>query len=575
MKVFINKIFRSFNSRILLAAFILIGVAAASLNYYFYQYNTKSSRDNLLDNGHLLAQLMAQNSALSIFSENVEDLKNQVVTIFTEQNCRRVIFFDDQGLPLLDQSRTKQTTPNKVSELNPRKIFRKLSTFKSPLYYIALPDQMAVAFMESIVVKAKYSDDDIFINHEVLPIPTHGSNLVTQTLGYVVLIMDTSHLYEQAQILLRRSIVVTFSLAFVSCLFVLVVVTYLTRPLAQLTKEIALHPVLPNMHDDATLNKPEGTSFFGDFGDMISVIRQAYVTINDLNNNLETKVKIRTTDLIKSNQELETQKISLEENNRRLARTLDELQTTQEQLVRSEKMAALGQLISGLAHEINNSINFISGSLPLLKRNLGTQQKAFSELRSTGTTDESFAQSSLKTETLLANIEEGIKRIVGVVKDLRIFSHSGRGDMVITDIISGLKASVAIIRHEKNKEIVIQEDYAEDFPKIRARSGQLSQVYINILLNAVQAIKKQGMITVRAWYDPQYVHIAIGDNGEGIDPHIMSQIFDPFFTTKEVGKGTGMGLGISYSIIKKHHGEIKVDSQPGVGTTFEIVLPRP
>jgi len=572
MRVSFSKIARSFKSRILLTAFILITITAAALNYYFYRHDAQASKANLLSHGRILVQLLAQNSTLSLFSENMDDLRKQILTIFTEQNCRRVIIFDEHGRPLLNQFRDKQTRLHHADLLTPKQIFSRLSALPPPSRSVFLPGQMVVAFIEPITIKPRYSGDDIFLNRFPSPSFPQSPTAATQTLGYVALLMDTSQLQNQARIFLRHSIMVTVSIAFISCLLVHFAITFLTRPLAQLTREIAQHPSLPKIYK--TVDKAESASFLGDFGDMISIIRQSYLTINDLKSNLEDKVRTRTIDLIKSNQELNIQKTYLEENNRKLAAALDELKTTQEQLIRSEKMAALGQLISGLAHEINNSMNFISGSLPLLKNNLKAQQKALPGSCASDTPDAILNKSTLKTEKLLANIEEGVKRITGVINDLRIFSHSSSGDMEMTNIISGLEASVAIIRHEIRKRIVIQEDYAPDFPKIRGRSGQLNQVFINLLLNAVQAIKDQGMITVKAWYDPRSVHIAISDTGDGIEPHILSQIFDPFFTTKEVGKGTGMGLGISYSIIKKHRGEIKVDSSPGEGTIFEIILPR-
>lgn len=261
----------------------------------------------------------------------------------------------------------------------------------------------------------------------------------------------------------------------------------------------------------------------------------------------------------------------------------------QEQLLQSEKMASIGQLAAGVAHEINNPIGYVHSNLGTLQeylRNLislldaydralrgdGDREEAREEL------DELRARYDLDFVTqdlpeLLAESREGIERVRKIVQDLKDFSYAGRGEAWSrVDVHKGLDSTLNIVWNEIKYKARLEKQYGE-LPEIECLPSELNQVFMNILVNAGQAIPEQGRISLRTGIDGDEVWIEIADTGPGIPEADLPRIFDPFFTTKEVGSGTGLGLSISYGIVAKHHGRIEVDSQVGEGTTFRIVLP--
>lgn len=261
----------------------------------------------------------------------------------------------------------------------------------------------------------------------------------------------------------------------------------------------------------------------------------------------------------------------------------------QEQLLQSEKMASIGQLAAGVAHEINNPIGYVHSNLGTLQeylRNLISLLDAYDRaLRSDGDREAARAELDELRERydvdfvsqdlpeLLAESREGIERVRKIVQDLKDFSYAGRGEAWSrVDIHKGLDSTLNIVWNEIKYKARLEKRYGE-LPEIECLPSELNQVFMNILVNAGQAIPDQGRITIETGVDGEEVWIAIGDTGPGIPEADVPRIFDPFFTTKEVGSGTGLGLSISYGIVAKHHGRIEVDSRMGEGTTFRIVLP--
>ncbi|HJU40184.1 MAG TPA: ATP-binding protein [Tahibacter sp.] len=263
------------------------------------------------------------------------------------------------------------------------------------------------------------------------------------------------------------------------------------------------------------------------------------------------------------------------------------LKGAQEQLIQSEKLASIGQLAAGVAHEINNPIGYVHSNLGTLadySRHLLTLIGAYDDaLRapSAAATDEiaelrrrfdiDFVVGDLPA--LLSESREGIERVRKIVQDLKDFSRSDRGDgWVHADLHRGLDSTLNIVWNEIKYKGQIVKSFGE-LPAVECLPSELNQVFMNILMNAAQAIGEQGIITISTGTDGSHVWVAIGDDGEGIPEANLSRIFDPFFTTKPVGKGTGLGLAISYGIVTKHNGRIDVTSTPGQGSMFRIVLP--
>jgi signal transduction histidine kinase len=268
----------------------------------------------------------------------------------------------------------------------------------------------------------------------------------------------------------------------------------------------------------------------------------------------------------------------------------------QSQIVQSEKMASLGQLTAGIAHEINNPINFVSGNVIPLRRDFERIIELigfYQELEASSTNTELLAtikkfKQKMDLEftieeinMLLEGIAEGANRTLTIVKGLRNFSRLDEADRKRASINDCMESTVTLLGSRiKEFDIEVVKHYAS-LPNIDCYPGQLNQVLMNIMTNSIQAIKGKGVITLTTEYieydelnnAPGYVIIRIKDTGHGMTQEVKDKIFNPFFTTKEVGEGTGLGLSISYGIIKKHEGRIEVVSEVGQGTEFIIVLP--
>ena len=282
--------------------------------------------------------------------------------------------------------------------------------------------------------------------------------------------------------------------------------------------------------------------------------------------NLEKLVKEKTQDLdaaveeLKAaNEELYTKNQIIEDQNQELLATLNHLKTTQSQLVQSEKMASLGTLTAGIAHEINNPLNFLHGAY------LGLESH-FSSSKQTG--DENPA-------ILIDSLKAGIDRISNIVKGLSHFSRENTNMNETCSIHNAIDNCLFLMNNQLKHRITVKKDYCKEEAIIKGNSGKIHQVFMNILLNSVQAIPDKGTISISTLPDKEGKMLVtqISDTGEGRRKEHLEKITDPFFTTKEPGKGTGLGLSIAYSIIQEHKGILEFESEYGKGTLAKIKLP--
>ncbi len=266
----------------------------------------------------------------------------------------------------------------------------------------------------------------------------------------------------------------------------------------------------------------------------------------------------------------------------------NELKSAQSRILQSEKMASIGQLAAGIAHEINNPIGFIGGNLRSLEKYINKfiefmkgQSEVIKEFKITPSIEELYEKKKkLKIDYITEDIRElikesldGTERVAKIVQDLKGFSRIDDGaDLRRADINEAIDRTLNIVWNEIKYKAEVIKEYG-DIPEILCYPQQLTQVFMNLLVNASQAIEKYGEIIIKTWYDRNSVYISIGDTGCGIKEEYLNKIFEPFFTTKEVGKGTGLGLSIIYDIIKKHKGDITVESTVGKGTVFTVKIP--
>jgi two-component system NtrC family sensor kinase len=264
-----------------------------------------------------------------------------------------------------------------------------------------------------------------------------------------------------------------------------------------------------------------------------------------------------------------------------------ELKATQSHMLQTEKMASIGQLAAGVAHEINNPIGFVTSNLGTLGKYAERLVKFQSEL-SQLLIQHAPPEAIKKLDTLRADLRidhvvkdisslvaeslDGTNRVARIVSDLKVFSRTDHEDLKRSDLNACIETAINIVWNELKYKVELIREFSQ-LPEIDCYPQKLSQVFMNLLVNASHAIDKQGRITVATRSDGTSATITIADTGCGIEESHRARIFEPFFTTKEVGKGTGLGLSISYDIIKKHGGEITVQSEVGKGTTFTITLP--
>ena len=249
----------------------------------------------------------------------------------------------------------------------------------------------------------------------------------------------------------------------------------------------------------------------------------------------------------------------------RVEKRTRELQDTQNQLAHSEKLKSLGQMVAGVAHELNNPIGFIHANLQLVDEFIEKLVAA----QESGLDASQYRDAITK---LLARSREGTERVKKIVQDLRTFSRTDQADLQMAQLTDEIDSTLALMEPRFKGHVEVIRDY-QLLPQVLCYPGQLNQVFLNLLMNACDVLEEAGTITIRAQPIPEGVRIEFEDSGPGIPADVQTRIFDPFFTTKEVGKGTGLGLSLSHGIIERHGGRIQIVSPPGEGAIFQIELP--
>ncbi|WP_310385689.1 PAS domain S-box protein [Roseateles sp.] len=277
----------------------------------------------------------------------------------------------------------------------------------------------------------------------------------------------------------------------------------------------------------------------------------------------------------------------LKGNFERIKETNARLEEAQNQLLQSEKMASIGQLAAGVAHEINNPIGFVSSNLATLRRYVGQLFQLVEHYESSHRSNPDAAKQAgidgLRADLdmdflvedlpqLLNESEEGLDRVKKIVQDLKDFSRVDQTDWQDADLNAGLESTLNVVMNEVKYKAEVIKQFGP-LPRVHCRAAQLNQVFMNLIVNAAHAISERGVITLSTRQEGEWVCVSVRDSGTGMSEAVMRRIFEPFYTTKPVGKGTGLGLSLSFSIVKRHGGRIEVESQAGMGSCFKVWLP--
>jgi two-component system NtrC family sensor kinase len=289
-----------------------------------------------------------------------------------------------------------------------------------------------------------------------------------------------------------------------------------------------------------------------------------------VNIRLEEKVAERTRELGNANVQLQSEQAELK-------LLLQKVEQAQSQLLQSEKMASIGQLAAGVAHEINNPVGFVNSNLGTLKTYVGRLVALLDTCKTGKATEADFKTADfeyLRTDIddLVRESQDGLDRVKKIVSNLKDFSHVDEAEWQEADLNAGLESTLNVVWNEIKYKAEVVKQFGT-LPAVQCIPAQINQVFMNLLVNAAQAIEQKGVITLRSAVDGDSVWLEVADTGKGMSPEVQKRIFEPFYTTKPVGKGTGLGLSLSYDIVHKHGGRISVVSKPGEGSTFRVRLP--
>jgi signal transduction histidine kinase len=297
---------------------------------------------------------------------------------------------------------------------------------------------------------------------------------------------------------------------------------------------------------------------------------ESFQTIEELTRGLEDKVRVRTEQLRTAHEEVQA--------------AYRELQATQMQLIQREKMASVGQLVAGVAHELNNPIGFVYSNVATLEDFVRRLRGMLEVYRGVALPEAEGARLQAEWDTrkidyalryldsMTQGIKEGAERARKIVRDLRVFARTQDDVWQPVDLHEELESSLTLLNHLLKDRVTVHR-FLEDLPPVECIRSQIDQVFLNLLANAAQAIPGQGAISIETRQRDGMAVVRIADTGPGIPPDVIGRIFDPFFTTKPIGEGTGLGLSISYEIVKKHGGTIDAESKAGGGALFTVRIP--
>jgi signal transduction histidine kinase len=549
-----------------------------SVAWFIYQQGKSVLIRELQRHGISLAENLAYNSEYGLLFSDVEGLTKLVDGVAQDEDVLYVVIMTADGgiiaeKGLYQYSRLERITQKRFSEF----LQQASSLPQTTLYDVEDRDGMYDIFAPILFTPTTEGSS------AVDPLSTESSVAQSQSepelLGVVVIGISFdrgAHLLRQLQLQILGLTLFIVALGLIVARFLVKTVSQPIEKLAIGTRRIASGDLTQEVEIRAA---DEIGELAHSFNIMMHELRSSHQELELWAQTLEQRVQKRTQEIQQKNQQL--------------TELVETMKRIQEQLVHSEKMASLGQLVAGIAHEINNPVNFISSNISPLKQYITDVKEILhryedmEELPPEQRADIETLKASLDFEFLLEDldalirdIETGATRIKDIVQDLRNFSRLDEAELKTIDIHQSLETTLNLLGHLYENRITVHRHYA-DIPQVECYAGQLNQVFMNILANAAQAFEAKGNVWITTSLDTNTgnpaqsprVHITFRDDGRGIPEDVLPKIFDPFFTTKDVGEGTGLGLSIAYGIIEKHRGDIRVHSRIGAGTEFHIEIP--
>lgn len=508
-----------------------------------------SQKQTLLDEnyhkGRFISSILARNLETPLFFMNMPRISEDVEAVLGETGVMAVLIYNkDGGLifsRLVPQAGGDALRPKEMGRL--AQIMAEHRTARENAPSPNWRQDRYFVFCKQIITVGQSKDKaSLYFDTGKMEQST------TTRLGDVQIILSRAQYQEGMERIIRHAMLVFLSFLPISLLMSLMLARDVIRPLRALvaTLKTRLGKTEEEANDELDQLEISLTQLIGQ-------LDQAFVTIAQMNERLEETVAARTAEL---------------------TMTMHELKEAQSQLVQSAKMGAVGQLVAGVAHEVNNTTNFITGALPPLEKRLEELRLILEGHGEQSCPDSNRVSELMQSiDLLMGNVREGARRTSKIVTDLKNFSRPDQDRAQPIDINECLESTLALALPEYRHRMEVRKEFAPNLPTVSGSQGQLCQVFMNLIINAVHAQPDKGSLLIRTFCVENGVHVIFTDKGVGIPKKIQERIFDPFFTTKEVGKGTGLGLSVSFGIIAKHRGRILVRSEPGQGAEFEVILP--
>jgi signal transduction histidine kinase len=539
MNIRLPQLHLGLKTKFVLTISFLILLTSVILSGFLIKRQSLLIQRELEKRGESMVRNLAHNSEYGVLVENKSLLLNLMEGLYQEEEVVYILIQDKSGKILADWYRSEEfrKTHLRIWSEDPNII----PATPSKEYFVSNGREFFNFGCAVKTTRVERSKEEVGLLLESKP------DLITRKkeIGVAQIGMSLQNMRREIAEMQRIVVMLTAMVVVMGIMLTVFLVNLFIRPVKRLmraTEKVASGDL---SHTVEVTTKDEIGTLASSFNRMTVSLKESRQKIEEYNQTLENKVKERTAEL---------------EN------ALKSLKETQAQLIQVEKMAAVGQLAAGVAHELNNPLGGILGYSQFALEKIN--QKEIS--RFTREDNAVFLQ-------YLKDIEQQTKRCRSIIQSLLKFSRASRKEeFELTDIDTIIKETLLFTKHQIQKNNVsLVERVADSLPLINGHPGQLQQVFTNLILNAVQVMPHGGTLTVatRAGEDSKTVEVSFTDTGEGIEKQNLDKIFEPFFTTKKVGEGTGLGLSVSYGLINNHGGEIKVESKKGKGTTFTVILP--